>query len=424
MLIVADDFGRELMASYGGETFDLPTLDGDGWVRFETCYATPLCSPSRVELISARYPFRSYHAWGELARDQPTFVRHLRDAGYRTVAAGKWHMGGWGDDEPGIVAAGFESHCSYDYAGVLAASFEDGGNQYWGGEIITDGVRSPLTEYGPDRFARFVTDAIAARPSDGRPLFAYYGINLCHRPFMPTSAHPDAPPAGQPPPRKWMGHKGDAEHFPAMVRHVDAIVGRILDAIDAAGVADDTVVVFTSDNGTDNVHEAKTVRTDYLGRSVEGGKYFPTELGLNVPLLWRWPGTFPPRRTAALTDFTDIGATLCAIAGAEPVPQSDGRDLRSVLRGESDAGKAHLWSFGNFERSSRRYKQPAEWVPKGRLFDVVRGDRWKWVSRGQLYDLDADWFEESPVRPPTSREHRERLKAFNAALRGSEPKRW
>ena len=422
VLFLVDDFGRELLPSYGGQSYELPRLDslaGESCV-FETCYATPLCSPSRVELMTAVYSFRNYSEWGQ-APTTPTWVQHLRDAGYRTVVAGKWHMGGWDQQPPGIERAGFESWCSYDYAAELAGSFDHQGNRFWGGPVNVDGRWDRLDRYGPDVQTAFISDAIAATATDSRPLLAYFALDLCHRPFHPTALHPDAPQPGEPAPHDWLGPKGSDEHFPAMVRYVDLVVGRVLDAIDAAGIADETIVVFTSDNGTDNVHEAKPVRSQYRDRQVAGGKYFPTELGLNVPLMIRGPG-IAPRRTEALTDFTDLGVTLLAAAGTKPLPRTDGRDLRRVLAGKSDTHKPLLWSWGNYEQSSRKYKLPATY-PR-RLFDVVRSDRYKWISRGQLYDLDADWFEESPLRPADSRVPRGRLRDWNAELRQTAPKAW
>ena len=423
VLFLVDDFGRELLPPYGGQSYELPRLEAlaDESCVFETCYATPLCSPSRVELMTAMYSFRNYSEWGQ-APTTPTWVTHLKEAGYRTVAAGKWHMGGWDQQPPGIARAGFESWCSYDYVAELAGSFDYAGNRFWGGPVNVDGEWERLDRYGPDVQTAFINDAIAATASDPRPLLAYFSLDLCHRPFHPTAEHPDAPQPGKAPPHDWLGPKGSDEHFPAMVRYVDVVVGRVLDAIEAAGISEQTIVVFTADNGTDNVHEAKPVRSQYLDRDVAGGKYFPTELGLNVPLMIRGPGVASPRRTEALTDFTDLGVTLLAAARAEPLPRTDGRDLRRVLAGKTETHKSLLWSWGNYEQSSRKYKSPADY-PR-RLFDVVRSPQHKWVSRGQLYDLDADWFEESPLRPADSRTPRLRLRDWNAELRQTAPKAW
>ena len=432
VLILADDFGRELLPVYGGTSYDTPNIDrlSREGLTFTTCYATPLCAPSRVELMTSQYGFRSYTAWGEIDRGADTFVRRLRGAGYLTAMGGKWHLGGWGERPRGVTAAGFERYCSYDYAAVLAASFAGGGNQYWGGAVVRDGEPGRLDRYGPDAFTGFVLDAIRARATDAgaedRPFFAYLPLDLLHRPFMPTPAHPDAPAPGEPPPADWTGAVGSAEHFPAMLAHADRLVGRVLDTLDELGLADDTLVIFTSDNGTDNVHEAKTVRSDYQGRSVAGGKYFPTELGLNVPLVVRWPGRVEAGRvTDAVADFTDLGVTLCDLAGVAPPAHADGRSLLPVFAGEEPAAKPAVYSWGNFDHSSRRYKEPAKYAD--RLLDVVRGPRWKLYSDGRLIDLPADRFEQRPVPPgtdPAADAARTTLTRFREQLRRSEPRRW
>lgn len=424
VLILADDFGRELLPIYGGASYKTPALDqlsADG-LTFETCYATPLCAPSRVELITSQYSFRSYESWGEIDRNADTFVRRVREAGYQTFLAGKWHMSGWDKQPLGVRVAGFERHCSYDYAAMLAGSFEGDGNRFWGGQIIEDGQTKQLDRYGDDVFTDYLCDRIRGRDPQ-RPFFAFLPLNLLHRPFHPPPPTDSGGKIDGPIPDEWLGPVGEAENFPAMVAYTDHLVQRICDLLDDLELGDNTLLIFTADNGTDNVHEAKTVRSAYREREVAGGKYFPTELGLNVPLLIRWPATVEAgRRTAALVDFTDLGATICDLAGASQVNDTDGRTLGPLLTGDVDHHKDMLFSWGNYERSSRRYKAPAENQEK--LFDVIRGPRWKWVSRGQIYDLESDGFEERPVPPAKSRAQRKKMKSFRDELRNSDPKRW
>ena len=424
LLVFADDLGRELLSAYGGTSWETPHLDrlsADG-LTFETCYATPLCSPSRVMLMTSQYSFRGYETWGQIDRDADTFVRRLREVGYQTWACGKWHMSGWDESPPGITVAGFDRHASYDYAAMLAGSMRGEGNRYWGGTVIVDGERTVLPTYGPDFFAGWMVDRIEGRDA-GRPFFAYVALDPMHRPFHPTPA--SLPDSGEVP-GEWLGAVGDAENFGPMLSHADAVVGRLLDALKTAGVERETLVLFSSDNGTDNVHEAAAVRSDYRGRRVAGGKYFPTELGTSVPLVARWPGVVEAgTRTAALTDLTDIGTTLCELAGVDPPADADGKSLLPVLRGEARTHKPFVYTWGNFEQSSRRYKEPA--AHAGRLTHALRGPRWKLYADGRLFDLDADPFEERPVL----RTHADRAKkAFGSLnrrldeLRSSEPRKW
>lgn len=423
VLILADDFGRELLSAYGGSSYETPNLDrlSREGMTFETCYATPLCSPSRVELMTAQYSFRTYTEWGQIDRDDETFVQRLRDAGYETLVAGKWHIGGWDETPLGVEVAGFNRHCSYDYARVLVESRTFQGNQYWGGSIFRDGDKEKLKSYGPDTFAGFLADHIECS-DHSKPFFAYYGMNLLHRPFMPTPDHPDAPKPGEDPPEQWKGVTGETKNFDAMVRYADKMVGRLMDALDTAGVSDNTVLIFTADNGTDNSGEAAEVRSEYRGRIIRGSKYYPTEMGLNVPLIVHWPKVVPAGSTTnALVDFTDLGATCIDIAKAKPLTQTDGQSLVPLMTGQANEHKPFVYSFGNYERSSRRYKDPASNLDG--LFDVIRGPRWKWVSRGELYDLDSDWFEDWP-NPNGAAADRKRLTETLRQLRSTKPARW
>ncbi|QGJ69774.1 Choline-sulfatase [Planctomycetales bacterium 10988] len=428
LLILADDFGRELLPVYGGSSYETPHLDQlskDG-LTFETCYATPLCAPSRVELITSQYSFRSYKTWGEMNHQADTYVRRLRESGYQTIMAGKWHMGGWDQEPPGIVTTGFQRYCSYDYPVVIQECLKRKGNQYWGGQLLQDGVESRLEGYGPDVFSEYIIQEIEARDPN-KPFFAYYGMNLMHRPFYPTPDHPEAPKSGEPTPRDWMGPRGSAENFPTMVNYADRIIGRLRAALERMGLSENTLVIFTADNGTDCVGEAKGIESAYQGRMVSGGKYFPIERGASVPLICSWPkGIKAGTKSNVLSDFPDLGITLCELAGAEPVADSDGRSLLPVFKGGQPKPKAFVYTWGNFERSSKRYKDPANNLDY--LLDVVRSPRWKLYSDGRLFDLKQDPFEEHPLSldedSPAAEKARAALIEYREQLRASQPKLW
>jgi arylsulfatase A len=429
LLVLADDFGRELLRAYGGQKdYQTPRLDrlAREGMRFENCYATPLCSPSRVELLTGRYSFRNYTQWGRLNPGEMTFAQRLREAGYATALAGKWQLGGWTNSPPGIVQAGFDEYCTYDEEEDQAGGEKQPVNWYWGGKFIRNGKTSRLDRYGPDVDTDLLVDFMQRHRN--RPFLAYYCMTLVHRPFHATPEHPQAPAAGQQPPEAWLRPHGTPEHFPAMVRYADRMVGKLLDALDRLGLADNTLVIFIADNGTDNVREASNVRTPFLGREVRGGKYFPTELGVNVPLLVRWPGRVAGGSTcAALVDFTDVFPTLCetASAGLPAKHLLDGRSLLPLLRGETKTHKSFLYTWGNFEQNSSKYKQPAR--NTAHLLDVVRDERWKLYSDGRLYDLKQDFLERNVVAPglvPEADEARGRLERQMKTLRNSSPRLW
>lgn len=429
LFILADDFGRELLPSYGGQTdYHTPRLQqlAAAGMQFQNCYATPLCAPSRIELMTGRYSFRNYTRWGELDARQLTFAQCLRTAGYATGLFGKWQMGGWQENPPAIVQAGFTEYCSFDSKQELADSQKHSGNCYWGGTILRPGETTRLNRYGPDVFT---DDAVAfMRRHRGGPFLAYCCLPLIHRPFQPTPDQIGTDAAGAVPPEAILGARGAATNFTAMVRYTDRIVGRLLDALNELGLTTNTVVIFTGDNGTDNVAEAAPVRSEFLGQQVRGGKYFPTELGVNVPLLVCWPGHVSAGRvTSELVDFTDFLPTLCELAGAV-LPENyplDGRSFLPVLQGREQIAKPGLFTWGNFEGNSTKYKQPARHTD--RLLDVMRDDRWKLYSDDRLFDLQKDFLERAPVAVGASAEAdaaRKRLRHQMQELRRSSPRAW
>lgn len=430
LLILADDLGREVLASYGGGSgHPTPSIDrlvAEG-LRFETCYANPLCSPSRLQLLTGRHGFRNYVQWGSYPAGAESFVARLRDAGYATALAGKWQMGGWHESPLAIARAGFGewfAHLEFEESGETGPR---PGNRYWGGPVMRGDRRERLDRHGPEAEVDFLVDFM--RRNRGRPFLAYYPMHLLHRPFQATPGDPRAPAPGTPPPSDWLSRHGRAEHFPAMVRAADRAVGRLLAALDELGLARDTLVILTSDNGTDNVIEAAGVRHRFLGREVRGGKYLPTELGLNVPLVARWPGRVRAGAvTSELADFTDLFPTLAGLAGADRPSDAalDGRSLAPLLLGQPGAsGKPFVVGWGNFEGNSSAYKRPAD--NPGRLLFVVRDNRWKLRSDGALFDLRDDFLEARPLSPGASPEAdaaRARLAEHLRLLRSSQPRLW
>jgi len=428
VLILVDDLGRELLSSYGGTSYRTPRIDrlAREGLRFKNCYATPLCAPSRVEILTGCYSFRNYMSWGELPDGAVTFAQRLKQAGYATCFAGKWQLGGWEQTPPRVVQAGFDEYISYDAFKLLEDAREGRGNRFWGGTILENGRSRRLERYGPDEYSDFVIDFIHRHRNE--PFLVHYCMTLMHRPFHPTPKHPDAPQPGEPPPAAWLGNRGDAENFTAMLAHVDMIVGKFLDALDELQLSDNTVVIFTSDNGTDNKAEAQSIRSEYHGGQVPGGKYFPTELGANVPLMIRWPGKVAAGQSSpALIDFTDLMATLCDLADAAlPADQiCDGKSLQPLFTQPQREHKRVLYTWGNFEHNSKKYKRPAKHTDS--LLHIVRDERWKLYSDGRLFDLNADEFEKRPFDSTTNpeiRTARDRLETELLRLRASEPRRW
>jgi arylsulfatase A len=425
ILILADDLGRECLGCYGGNSYQTPNLDrmaAEG-MRFETCYATPLCATTRDLLLSGQYNFRSYRDWDEMDFERSTFAHDLKKAGYVTAAVGKWHRGGWDRSPKGPRAAGFDRYCSFNYPEMFELQKEGrGGNCFWWTHLWQDDRPVEVKDRGTsdylnDYAAQFIRD------HREKPFFLYYAMNLVHRPFVATPDHIDTEDFEQ-----RTAKRGRVESFASMVSYLDTLVGRTLDVLKAEGLDDNTIVIFTSDNGTDNGAEASTLRSKFRDREVGGGKYYPTELGANIPFLVRWPGVTKGGTVApALTDFSDLRPTFCQLAGL-PRPDDlrlDGQSLVPVLRGESDTHRPWIYTYGNYDRSSKKYKRPHQY-PKG-FTHYLRDARWKYGSDGCLFDLAADPFEEKPISGELegdAAKARKRLADALRKLRNSQPRRW
>lgn len=369
ILIMADDLGAECLNSYGGTSYRTPRLDAlaKSGIRFENCFATPLCSPSRVQLMTGRYGFHT--GWTKLIdggtdeffdfRKEKTFGALLKEAGYATGLAGKWQLAQFEKHPNHVRDCGFDESCCW--AWVLGGKRT---GRYWDAAIWQDGKRRADADgkYGPDILCDWVIDFIKRR-KDG-PFFLYYPMVLVHNPFEPT---PDG--AGK-------GGKTGNKQFPDMVAAMDKIVGRIVDTLDELKLRDQTLVLFTGDNGT-----TKGVPSKVGDRTVIGGKSTMLDTGSHVPLIASWPGTVPAGKVLDdLVDFSDVVPTLCELTGAG-LPSGvriDGRSFAPQLRGVK--GTPRDWVF--VQLGQNRF---------------ARDKRWKLHANGKLLDIVADPEEAKPL---------------------------
>jgi arylsulfatase A len=337
VVILADDLGIECLSLYGGVSHQTPNLDklARQGMTFSHCFSAPYCSPSRAMLLSGRYPFRNgikeviwdldRHKDLYLHTDQPSLARQLKQAGYTTAIAGKWQLS-FLHDRNFINDFGFDQYQCwqiFDRNGDKTRRFHQPTFNR-DGKLIHQSIKDL---YGPNVNVAFLSDFIKTNAKQGKPFFAYYTCLLPHFPWVPTPDSKDKTyvlPANN--------HKGDPKYFPDMVAYLDKCVGRMMDAVEEAGVADNTVLIFLADNGT---QQGLTNRLQN-GTIVKGGKGTMTDLGTRVPLIVRWPGKIKAGTTSDdMVDFTDFMPTLCAVAGARlPEARLDGQSFLPQLLGE------------------------------------------------------------------------------------------
>ena len=376
ILIMADDLGCECLGCYGSTSYKTPRLDelARTGVRFDNCHSQPLCTPSRVQIMTGQYNFRNYKAFGILDPAERTFGHLMQSAGYATCVVGKWQLYGSSIELrqsrgkgalPGQV--GFDEHCLWQ--------IDRRESRYRNPLIVENGeYRKGLQgKYGPDVFCDYALDFIERHKYT--PFFLYFPMALVHSPYVPTPDSKDWPRAE---------HKPNKKYFADMVAYMDRIVGRIVDKLDELWLRERTLILFTGDNGT-----GRGITSETVHGTVRGGKGTTTDAGTHVPLIANWTGVAPEQRVCQdLIDFSDFYPMMAELAGAS-MPEGkiiDGRSFLPQIRGRK--GKPRKWVFCHYQRN-----------PGDPLKRFVRDKRWKLYDDGRLFDLQADPAEKNPIAP-------------------------
>lgn len=428
IFILADDFGRELLTAYGGSSYSTPVLDriSDHGFTFSDTYATPMCAPSRMMFLTGQYNFRNYSDWDEMNFGLKTVADYMQDAGYTTGMAGKWHRGGWDLNPKGPEKAGFINYSSYDYKKFHSNAFWN--IDIWqNDELIKLGKYDSASEYFNDYAINFI------KKNSNRPFFFYYAMNLVHRPFLPT---PDNKNFKDSSVQNIISENlKSVDYFTENVSYLDKLVGKLIKTLEKEELLENTIIIFTGDNGTDNVSEANTLYSDFrdsfyseaVSEKIKGGKYFPTELGINVPLLIYAPGYIKePQIITNPIDFTDMLPTFYELAGMPPEDLfTDGKSFASLITGESYKPREWIYSYGNYDHNSSKYKDPINYADE--FYHVISDGQWKLYSDGRLFEVKSDRLEKNEISKGFSQESdlkREQLNKHLTNLRNSTPKLW
>ena len=370
ILIMADDIGYECYGAYGGTSYATPNIDrlAANGMRFNHCYSQPLCTPTRVKIMTGRSNARNYAAFSVLKKGEKTFGHMMREAGYRTAIAGKWQLYGAEHYKERFRAKGslpkdmgFERHCLWQVDKL--------GSRFWGPTITIDGELKKFGKdvYGPDIYSQFLIDRMTEFKDE--PFFLYYPMALVHSPFVPT---PDSANRNS---------KDKQKNFGDMVAYMDKLIGRIVEQTVKLGIAEKTMVLVTGDNGTH-----KSLKSKMGDVTIRGGKGLPTDAGTRVALVGYQPGTIPKGRvTNRLVEFSDFMPTIATAAGIDVPQKLDGVSFLPTLQGQSAKPREPIYIY--------YWPRPE----RGEPLRFARSHNWKLYGDGRLFNVSKDVFEKTPI---------------------------
>jgi arylsulfatase A-like enzyme len=415
--IIVDDLGWKDTGPYGNKVIDTPNLDrlATQSARFTQAYAScPVCSPSRASVLSGQYPARigltdyipgsaqrptarliTPDFLQELPLSCNTIAKSLAVKGYTSGNVGKWHLGG-------------DGYLPTDNGFAVNVAGDDRGHpaSYFGPEDFKN-MRLAPEESLNERLG--IEGANYVREHKDHPFFLYAGHYAVHGPIQ---ARPEAI-------AKYRA-RNTGEINPtycALVESMDAAVGKVLNAVDQAGIADHTVVIFTADHGGLR-YERTAVSPVTTNAPLRAGKGHLFEGGVRIPLLVRWPGV---TRAASVVETPvcniDWFPTICKVVGVNPQGAVDGVDIMPVLRGKQIAARPFYWHYPHYS--------PQGGAPAG----AVRQDNWKLIEffedgRLELYNLQEDIGERKNLilrEPDRARKMHEMLQNWRESVNAQMP---
>jgi arylsulfatase A-like enzyme len=389
ILILADDLGVETLGAYGGLSYRTPQLDqlAASGMRFTHAYAQPLCTNTRVQLMTGKYNHRNWLAFGILDPKERTFGHEMQRAGYKTCIVGKWQLQSYDPpDYPGAEKrrgigmhprdAGFD-----EYSLWHTGHTERKGSRYADPVILENGkfLQNTKDRYGEDIWVDYIGDFMKRHRDE--PFFVYYPMALPHRPFVPT---PDSPEWKDPEKR----HRNAPRFYKDMVEYMDRKVGRLVAKVDALGLRERTLILFFGDNGTPQQAPPSRTRSGMIA----GGKGLTSDNGIHVPFIANWKGTTPAGTVCDdLIDSTDFLATLFDLTDS---PESkrrkiDGRTFLPQLRGKK--GDPRDWVFFHYD------PRPGWDKDQFRRHRFARDKRFTLYDDGRLFDISKDRDEKRPI---------------------------
>ena len=406
LLILADDHGYGDLSVHTGPSIQTPNLDriAAGGTRFTRFYAnSSVCSPSRASLMTGRFPDRvgvpgvirthAQNNWGYFRQDAVTLPSMLKRKDYDTALIGKWHLGLETENHP--CRRGFDH-----FHGFLGDMMDDyythlrHDNNYMRRDFDTIVPRGHATEL----FTEWSVEFLRARAQSSSPFFLYLAYNAPHTPIQP----PDA----------WVARVREREpdispqraKYIALVEHMDAGIGRVLDTLEETGQLSNTLVIYTSDNGGD-------MKVGAHNGQLRGQKGDMYEGGIRVPACAMWPGHIPEGHvTEQVAMLMDVFPTACEVAGVPLTHEIEGRSVWQTLQGEKQDFSERVLYWLRREGSQRFLGQCQRAVRLGDI-KLLHNSPFEPL---ELYNLAADSLETTNVAQTEAELFREMSGLFQA----------
>ena len=376
IVAMADDLGFECIACNGSEHYQTPHVDAlaASGMRFVNAHSQPICTPSRVQIMTGIYNNRNYVKFGYLDPEETTFANLMRDDGYQTAIAGKWQlMGGY----EGVKNFGFDRHCLWQ--------LNRRPSRYPNPGLEIDGEEKDFKDgsFGPYVVHDYVDAWLGEAGRKDAPFLLYYPMIQPHWPFVPTPGSDDWDPDMWKNKKNEPGGYHEQKYWDLMVEMTDDTVGRLVASLEKHGLRENTLVIWTCDNGT-----YTGITSPFNGRQFRGGKGGTPDSGTHVPFIASWPAKIEAGVVKEeLVDFSDILPTVCEVAGVE-VPSEldiDGHSLVPLLTGKGPSTREYIYCW--YSRDGKRESASQH----------VRDARYKLYATGKFFDVVADPNEKSAI---------------------------
>lgn len=375
VIVITDDQGYGDLGCHGNPVLKTPNLDElyQQSIRLVDYHVAPTCSPTRAALQSGHWTNRTgvWHTImgrSMLRSDEPTIGQVFRDAGYATGMFGKWHLG---DNYPYRPEDRGYTEVLRHGGGGVGQTPDYWDNAYFDGSYWHNGQPVPVTGYCTDVFFDYAKSFIKSQKEAGKPFLAYISTNAPHGPFHAPESYA-SPYVDE--------HGTRLGHFFGMIANIDDNVGQLRQFLEEEGLDQNTIFVFTTDNGTASGEKVFNSR-------MRGKKGSPYEGGHRVPFFVHWPsgGMSEGTDVQPISHAVDVLPTLIDLCQVKPPADVDfdGQSVASLLRGQPDPDVD--WESRIMITDSQRVKDPVMWKSSS-----VMTSKWRLINGEELYDIKSD----------------------------------